>query len=140
MKWIGLVVYFAVLTWSVIAPHDYFTWVLEAAPALIALVVLAMTYRWFPLTSLAFRLILIHCAILFTGVHYTYAEVKTKSEFQALQVNLWRQTAPAVFAHDQARVSYSPTIFSVSPGLTGKLIVLLSQSFRLCEITAHVCA
>lgn len=77
MKWIGLVVYFAALVWSVIAPHDYFTWFLEAAPALIVLVVLAATYRRFPLTSLAYGLILIHCVILFIGAHYTYAEVNT---------------------------------------------------------------
>jgi hypothetical protein len=40
---------------------------------------------------------------------------KTKSELQAPQANLWRQTAPAVFVHDEPRVSYSPTIFGVSP-------------------------
>lgn len=75
MKTIGLVVYFSVLAWSVIAPHDYFTWFLESAPALIALVVLTATYRRFPLTSLAYGLILAHCLILFVGAHYTYAEV-----------------------------------------------------------------
>jgi hypothetical protein len=31
MKTIGLLVYFSVLAWSVIAPHDYFTCFLEAA-------------------------------------------------------------------------------------------------------------
>lgn len=77
MKTIGLTIYFAVLAWSVIAPHDYFTWFLEAAPALIALVVLAATYRRFPLTLLAYGLILIHCVILFLGAHYTYADVNT---------------------------------------------------------------
>jgi len=77
MKWIGLAVYFAVLTWSAIAPHDYFTWFLEAAPALIAFILLAATYRRFPLTPLAYGLILFHCLILFLGAHYTYAEVDT---------------------------------------------------------------
>jgi len=77
MKWIGLAVYFAVLVWSLIGPHDYFTWFLEATPALIALAVLAATYRRFPLTALAYGLILIHCVILFIGAHYTYAEVNT---------------------------------------------------------------
>jgi len=77
MKWIALAVYFAVLAWSVITPHDYFTWFLEAVPALIVFVVLAVTYRRFPLTALAYGLILIHCLILFLGAHYTYAEVNT---------------------------------------------------------------
>jgi hypothetical protein len=31
MKTIGLLVYFSVPAWSVIAPHNYFTWFLEAA-------------------------------------------------------------------------------------------------------------
>ena len=77
MKTIGLVVYFSMLAWSVIAPHDYFTWFLESAPALIAFVVLTATHRRFPLTALAYGLILVHCLILFLGAHYSYAEVDT---------------------------------------------------------------
>ena len=75
MKAIWLTVYIAALLWSAIAPHDYFTWILEAAPALIVLVLLFATCRSFPLTALAYTLILIHCLILFIGAHYTYAEV-----------------------------------------------------------------
>lgn len=71
--WLG--VYFSVLTWSAIAPKDGFTWLLEVAPALIGFVVLAATYRRFPLTPLAYWLVLIHFVILMVGGHYTYAEV-----------------------------------------------------------------
>ena len=77
MKLLWLTVYFIGLVWSVILPHDYFTWFLEAAPALIGLAILAGTYRRFPLTPLAYTLILIHCWILFLGAHYSYAEVDT---------------------------------------------------------------
>ncbi len=70
-----LTVFLAVLVWSAIAPHDRFTWWLEVAPALIALVVLAVTRRSFPLTPLVYVLILAHCVILMVGGHYTYAEV-----------------------------------------------------------------
>jgi len=77
MKAIGLAIYFSALAWSAIAPHDYFTWFLEAAPALIAFILLAATYQRFPLTPLVYGLILIHCLILFLGAHYTYAEVDT---------------------------------------------------------------
>jgi putative membrane protein len=77
MKLLWLIVYFIGLVWSVIQPHDYFTWFLEAAPALIGLVILVWTYRRFPLTPLAYTLILIHCWILFLGAHYSYAEVDT---------------------------------------------------------------
>ena len=75
MKLLWLGIYFAGLIWSAVDPHDYFTWFLEAAPALIALAFLAATYKQFPLTPLAYTLILIHCLILFIGAHYTYAEV-----------------------------------------------------------------
>ncbi len=36
---------------------------------------LALTYRKFQFTTLAYTLILIHCIILMIGGHYTYAEV-----------------------------------------------------------------
>jgi putative membrane protein len=45
------------------------------APALLALAVLGATRRRFPLTSLAYWLILLHAVILMVGGHYTYAEV-----------------------------------------------------------------
>jgi putative membrane protein len=70
-----LALFAAVLAWSAIHPHDYFTWVLEIFPALIALAVLSLTYRRFQFTTLVYVLILIHACILFVGGHYTYAEV-----------------------------------------------------------------
>jgi uncharacterized membrane protein YjdF len=49
MQALWLTLFLAVLIWSGIQPKDYFTWVLEVAPALIGLVVLAFTRRSFPL-------------------------------------------------------------------------------------------
>ena len=63
------------MVWSGIEPKDYLTWVLEVAPAVIGLAVLAMTYNTFRLTPLVYILILIHSIILMVGGHYTYAEV-----------------------------------------------------------------
>jgi putative membrane protein len=60
---------------SGIAPHDYFTWILEVFPAIIALVIIYFTHKTFPLSNLLYCLILIHCLILCIGGHYTYAEV-----------------------------------------------------------------
>jgi putative membrane protein len=77
MKLLWLTTYFLGLGWSAIHPHDYFTWFLEAFPALVAVVILAWTQKRFPLTALAYTLILFHCMILFIGAHYTYAEVYT---------------------------------------------------------------
>ena len=75
MKTLWLAIFFGVLVWSAIAPKDYFTWLLEVAPALIGLVVLAATWNRFRLTPLAYLLILLHSIILMVGGHYTYAEV-----------------------------------------------------------------
>ncbi|HUT40137.1 MAG TPA: DUF2238 domain-containing protein [Gammaproteobacteria bacterium] len=73
LPWLS--VYSLVLIWSAIEPADYFTWFLEVAPALIGLVVLLLTRRRFPLTGLAYALVLVHCIILMVGGHYTYAKV-----------------------------------------------------------------
>lgn len=48
---------------------------LEVALAIIGITVLAITRNSFPLTTLSYWLILLHCWILFVGGHYTYAEV-----------------------------------------------------------------
>ena len=71
--WLG--VFFLTLAWSAINPRDYPTWVLEVAPALIGLVIMAFTYNSFRLTPLLYGLILAHCIVLMVGGHYTYAEV-----------------------------------------------------------------
>jgi putative membrane protein len=68
-------IFTVVLVWSGIGPHDYPTWWLEVAPALIAAAVLWFTRGRFPFTRLGYILILIHCIILMIGGHYTYAEV-----------------------------------------------------------------
>lgn len=67
--------FFAGLIVSAIHPHDYFTWILEVFPAIIGLIVLALTYRRFRFSYLTYVMILLHCYILFIGGHYTYAEV-----------------------------------------------------------------
>ena len=70
-----LFIYFAVFIWSFLNPKDLFTWFLEVLPAIIALIVLAITYKKFKLTTLVYSLILVHCIILMVGGHYTYSEV-----------------------------------------------------------------
>ena len=72
---IWLFIYFAVFIWSIINPKDMFTWFLEVLPAMIAFMVLTLTYKDFKLTPLVYILILIHCIILMVGGHYTYSEV-----------------------------------------------------------------
>ena len=70
-----LAVVAAVFLWSAFGPRDRFTWFLEVSPVLVGLPLLAVTYRRFPLTPLAYSLIAVHAVILMIGGHYTYAEV-----------------------------------------------------------------
>ena len=76
------IVVLAVLIWSVIRPHDYFTWILEVFPAIIGGAVLALTYRRFRFTTLVYTLIALHMVILMVGGHYTYAEVPVGNWFR----------------------------------------------------------
>ena len=73
LAWIGT--FTAVLIWSGIDPADYTTWFLEVFPAIVGAAVLWYTRVSFPLTTLVYSLILVHCVILMVGGHYTYAEV-----------------------------------------------------------------
>ena len=73
IAWIS--VFLAVFTWSAVNPHDYPTWFLEVFPAVLGAAVMWATRDTYPLTRLAYMLILIHCIILMIGGHYTYAEV-----------------------------------------------------------------
>ncbi len=73
IAWIA--VFLGVLIWSGIGPKDYLTWGLEVSPAVMGGVILWATRERFPLTTLTYVLVLIHCVILMVGGHYTYAEV-----------------------------------------------------------------
>jgi len=70
-----VLIFTTVFVWSAVAPKDYFTWFLEVLPAIIGIILMALTYRSFRLTPMLYILILIHMIILMVGGHYTYAEV-----------------------------------------------------------------
>lgn len=69
------VAFLLVFFWSAYEPFDRTIWVLEVLPAVVGAVILLFTRSRFPLTTLTYVLILIHCIILIVGGHYTYAEV-----------------------------------------------------------------
>lgn len=71
----GLVLFWAVFIWSGIDPKDMPTWLLETLPAVIGIVIVMATRKRFPLTPLAYGLIIVHGIILLIGGHYTYSEV-----------------------------------------------------------------
>lgn len=60
---------------SGIAPFDRLTWVMEVAPAVIALVLLAATRKTYPLTTLLYVLIAAHALVLIAGGTWSYARV-----------------------------------------------------------------
>lgn len=60
---------------SAIGAAERGTWVLEVFPIFIAVPLLIVTARRFPLTPLAYGLIFVHAIILMVGGHYTYAKV-----------------------------------------------------------------
>ncbi|MFM2128747.1 MAG: hypothetical protein RL477_293 [Pseudomonadota bacterium] len=63
------------LVWSAVAPHDRLTWWLDVSPTMLAAAILIATWRRFPLSDLACRLIFLHAIVLMIGAHYTYAKV-----------------------------------------------------------------
>jgi putative membrane protein len=71
--WIAI--FLTAFIWSGAFPRDRFVWALEVAPAIVAAAILYATRKRFPLTQLAYILILIHSIILMVGGRYTYAEV-----------------------------------------------------------------
>jgi putative membrane protein len=64
---------FLLLGWSPKA--DRFTWFMENVPVILGVPALVLTHRRFPLTTLLYVLIALHCLVLMVGGHWTYAEV-----------------------------------------------------------------
>jgi putative membrane protein len=64
---------FLLLGWAPRA--DRFTWFMENFPVILGVPALMLTYRRFPLSSLLYVLIALHCLVLMVGGHWTYAEV-----------------------------------------------------------------
>ncbi|HGM6909411.1 TPA: DUF2238 domain-containing protein [Serratia marcescens] len=72
----------AALIHSGIRPYDSTTWLMEVAPVLIALPLLWLTHRRYPLTPLLYTLIFFHALILILGGMYSYARVPLGFEVQ----------------------------------------------------------
>ena len=60
---------------SGIAPVSRTMWSLQVIPVLIGIGVLGATYRTFPLTPLAYRLVFLYTLTILAGAHYTYSRV-----------------------------------------------------------------
>lgn len=84
MRALWIAVFLGVLAWSGIGPKDYVIWCLEVAPAVAGGIILWVTRERFPLTTLTYILVLVHCVILMIGGHYTYAEVPVGEWFREI--------------------------------------------------------
>ncbi|WP_034869853.1 DUF2238 domain-containing protein [Clostridium lundense] len=73
---IGLLIMFGLaLILSLIRPKSYFIWFLEAAPILIEVIILVITYKKFQFTTFTYILIFFQIILMLIGAHYTYEEV-----------------------------------------------------------------
>jgi len=104
------------LALSGLQPHDRLTWLLEVAPVLIGVPILVATHKSFPLTPLAYRLVLLHATILMLGGHYTYAEVP---------LGAWLQSALGLARNHYDRVGHFAQGF-VPAILTREILVRCS--------------
>ena len=75
VAWACLALTILVLLWSGLAPKDRGTWFMEVAPVFIALPLVALTWRRFPLTTLLTVVITLHAVVLMVGGKYKYAEM-----------------------------------------------------------------
>ena len=81
---IGSAVLVLLLVVSGIRPFDRTTWMLEVFPILIAMPMLWVTHRRFPLTNLLYVLIFCHAVVLMVGGAYSYARVPLGFQIQDL--------------------------------------------------------
>lgn len=57
---------------SLLRPYSYFTWILEAAPVIIAVPLLIITRKRFTFVRMTYILLWAHAIVLLIGAHYTY--------------------------------------------------------------------
>ena len=132
-----LVLLFLVLIfagWSGFSPQDTrLTWISEVFPVVIALPILLLTYKKFPLTYLCYTLIAIHALILMLGAHYSYAKVPlgfwmedwfgwTRNNYDKIG-HLMQGFGPAIYVRE--------LLVRTSPLKSGKWLAFLSVAVSL---------
>lgn len=73
-RWFLLALVIAALVVSGLAPKDHLTWLLEVIWVIVAIPVIALNWKRFPLTRLLCWLLAAHALVLIHGGAYTYAE------------------------------------------------------------------
>ncbi|MCQ8896608.1 DUF2238 domain-containing protein [Limnobacter humi] len=72
---VGLGLIMGALLVSACKPYDRMTWFMEVLPVFIALPLMCISHRRFPLTTVLYVAIFFHCLVLIMGGAYTYARV-----------------------------------------------------------------
>jgi len=118
----------AALVVSGLSPYDRATWVMEVAPVLIALPLLIVTRRSYPLTALLSVLIALHALILIGGGAYTYARVP---------FGFWMQELLGTLRNPYDKIGHFMQGFV--PALAAREILLRGDYVRGRRMTAFLC-
>jgi len=118
----------AALIASGIAPYDRLTWLMEVAPVLIALPLLYVTRRSYPLTALLYVLIAIHALVLIGGGAYTYARVP---------LGFWLQELLGTARNPYDKIGH--LLQGFVPALVAREILLRGDWVRGAKMTAFLC-
>ncbi|UCV14392.1 DUF2238 domain-containing protein [Quatrionicoccus australiensis] len=113
---------------SGIAPFDRLTWVMEVAPAVIALVLLAATRKTYPLTTLLYILIAAHALVLIAGGTWSYARVP---------LGFWLQDLLGTARNPYDKIGHLMQGFV--PALVAREILLRGASVRGRRMCAFLC-
>jgi putative membrane protein len=109
-------------------PYDRVTWLLEVMPTLIALPVLFVTRRSYPLSTLLYVLITLHALVLAGGGAYTYARVPA---------GFWVQEALSLARNPYDKLGHFMQGFV--PALIAREILLRGGHVRGRKMLAFVC-
>jgi len=118
----------AALIVSGIAPYDRLTWLMEVAPVLIALPLIAATRKTYPLTTLLSVLIAAHCLVLIAGGAWTYARVP---------VGFWLQDLLGTVRNPYDKIGHLMQGFV--PALVAREILLRGDYVRGRRMSGFLC-
>jgi putative membrane protein len=113
---------------SGIAPYDRLTWLMEVAPVLIALPLLIVTRRSYPLTVLLTVLIALHSLVLIGGGAYTYARVP---------LGFWLQDLLGTVRNPYDKIGHF--MQGLVPALAAREILLRGDYVRGRRMAAFLC-
>lgn len=118
----------AALVASGIAPYERLTWLMEVAPVLIALPLMLVTRKTYPLTALLTLLIAAHALVLIIGGAYTYAHVP---------LGFWLQDLLGTTRNPYDKIGHFMQGFV--PAMVAREILLRGDYVRGRKMTAFLC-